>query len=518
MSNGDPAAHADADVVTSEPQAPADRRAPFHLTLRQQIFSGLRWSAGVRLGSQLFTWAVTLAVVRLLSPEDYGLLSMATVFIGFLSMVAEFGLGPAIVQKAHVSDAELRKAFGLVLVIHGSLCVGLALAAPLIAAFFSEPRLTLLVRVLTVIFLISAFQVLPNALLQRQMEFRRRSLNDFVATILGSITTLIGALLHWGVWALVAGSFVVQLWKSAGLNVIMPYLRWPDLRIVGVRQLLVFGGHLSITNILWFLFTQADVVIGGRWLGKELLGFYTVAVHLASLPNQRISGIINQVAFPAFARMQDDLARVRESVLKGVRILSFLTFPIMWGLASVAPQFVSVILGVKWLPAIPTLTILALIMPLRMVSNFVPTAIQGVGRSDIVLKTVAFATIVAPASMLVGVQWGLIGLTLAWLAWAPLVFLFSMIRSLPVVGVQVGELLRAMAGAAMAAAVMGGVVVVARFLLEPRISAGLTLAALVAIGAITYAASSWLFNGKGLREVIALARGLLDREPRKKKE
>jgi O-antigen/teichoic acid export membrane protein len=190
----------------------------------------------------------------------------------------------------------------------------------------------------------------------------------------------------------------------------------------------------------------------------------------------------------------------------------------MWGLASVAPQFVSVILGVKWLPAIPTLTILALIMPLRMVSNFVPTAIQGVGRSDIVLKTVAFATIVAPASMLVGVQWGLIGLTLAWLAWAPLVFLFSMIRSLPVVGVQVGELLRAMAGAAMAAAVMGGVVVVARFLLEPRISAGLTLAALVAIGAITYAASSWLFNGKGLREVIALARGLLDREPRKKKE
>jgi hypothetical protein len=93
-----------------------------------------------------------------------------------------------------------------------------------------------------------------------------------------------------------------------------------------------------------------------------------------------------------------------------------------------------------------------------------------------------------------------------------------MIRSLPVVGVQVGELLRAMAGAAMAAAVMGGVVVVARFLLEPRISAGLTLAALVAIGAITYAASSWLFNGKGLREVIALARGLLDREPRKKKE
>src|SRR5207249_10362797 len=111
------------------------------LTLRHQILSGLRWSAGVRLGSQLFTWVVTLVVVRLLAPEDYGLLSMAMVFVGFLYMVAEFGLGPAVVQKADVSETELRKAFGLVVVIHAVLCVSLAAAAPLIAAFFAEPRL-----------------------------------------------------------------------------------------------------------------------------------------------------------------------------------------------------------------------------------------------------------------------------------------------------------------------------------------------------------------------------------------
>ena len=484
---------------------------PLQLTLRHQILSGLRWSAGVRLGGQLFTWAVTLVVVRLLSPEDYGLLSMAMVFIGFLSMVAEFGLGPAIVQKPDVTDAELRKAFGLVLVIHMSLCAVLALAAPLIAAFFSEPRLTLLVRVLTVVFLISAFQVLPNALLQRRMEFRRRSLNDFVATILGSVTTLAGALLSWGVWALVAGSFVTQLWKSVGLNLIMPYLRWPDLRFVGVRQLLVFGGNLSITNILWFLFSQADVVIGGKWLGKELLGFYTVAAHLASLPNQRISGIINQVAFPAFARMQDDLPKVGASLLKGVRILSFISFPALWGLASVAPEFVSVILGGKWQPAVPTLMVVALVMPLRMVSNFVPTAIQGVGRSDVVLKTVIFATVVAPASMLVGIQWGLIGLTLAWLVWAPLVFLFSMIRSLPVVGLRTGELLRAMLGPAIASSIMVAVVLVARFLLEHRIFGSWRLAALVLVGALSYIGGSWAFNREGVREVKSLAGGLLAR-------
>ncbi|HEX6006226.1 MAG TPA: lipopolysaccharide biosynthesis protein [Burkholderiales bacterium] len=478
------------------------------LTLRHQILAGLRWSAGVRLASQLFTWAVTLVVVRLLSPQDYGLLSMAMVFVGFISMVAEFGLGPAIVQKTHVSDAELRKVFGLVIVIHGSLCVLLALAAPLIAAFFVEPRLTLLVRVLTLVFMISAFQVMPNALLQRQMEFRRRSLNDFTATILGSTATLAAALLGWGVWALVAGSFVAQAWKSVGLNRIMPYLRWPDLRIVGVRHLLVFGGHMSITNVLWFLFSQADAVIGGKWLGKELLGFYTVAAHLASLPNQRISGIINQVAFPAFARMQDDVPRVGANVLKGVRILSFVSFPILWGLGSVAPEFVSVILGAKWQPAVPTLMILALIMPLRMISNFVPNAIQGVGRSDIVLKTVAFATVVTPVAFLVGVQWGLIGLSLAWVASVPVVFVFSMSRGLPAVGLRIPALLCAMARPAVAASIMVAAVTIARFLLEARLSAPWTLAALVAVGVAGYLTASLLFNREGTREARSLAASL----------
>lgn len=484
---------------------------PPRVTLRHQILSGLRWSAGVRLASQLFTWAVTLVVVRLLSPDDYGLLSMAMVFVGFLYMVAEFGLGAAVVQKPEVSEAELGKVFGLVVAIHGSLCALLALTAPLIATFFDEPQLVLLIRVLSVLFLISAFQILPDALLQRRMEFRRRSLNDFAGTIAGSLTTLAGALLHWGVWALVAGSFVTQLWKSIGLNRIMPYLRWPDFRFGGARQLLVFGSHLSTTNILWFVFTQADVVIGGKWLGKELLGFYTVAAHLASLPNQRISGIINQVAFPAFARMQADRDRVGASLLRGIRLLSFVSFPLLWGLSSVAPEFVAMILGPKWVPAILTLQILSLVMPLRMITNFVPTAIQGIGRSDIVLTNVIFAVVVAPVALLVGVQWGLIGLSLAWLVWAPAVFLFSMIRSLPTVGLRPVALFRAMVPAAVAATMMVAAVTGARYVLGPWVSGQWSLAVLVLAGALTYVGGSLLVNREGVRETRALVAALLSR-------
>lgn len=476
------------------------------MTLRRQIMSGLRWSVGIRFASQVFTWAITLVVVRLLSPADYGLLAMATIFVAFLYMIAEFGMGPSVVQQAEITLPELRKAFGLVLAIHASLFLMLMLAAPLIAAIFDEPRLVAVLRVLSGLFLISGFQVIPEALLQRQMEFRRRSLNDFAGAILGSLTTLMGALVGWGVWALVAGSFVNQLWKSVGLNRIAPFLHRPDFSLKGTRHLLVFGGNLTAAQILWFLVNQTDVFIAGKWLGKEQLGFYSVAMHLASLPNGRIMGIINQVAFPAFSRMQHDSARVASGVLTGVRVLAFFAFPILWGISSVAPEFVSLILGVKWIPATVPLQVLALIMPLRMMSSFMPNALQGIGRSDILLWNVIFAALVMPAAFMVGVHWGLEGLSVAWLIVSPLVFLENMRRALPPLGLRLRNLGVALARPALAGALMYATVEGTRYLLPPMTTGAVKLGTLIAVGGLTYTAAALVLNRQGCREVLGLLR------------
>ncbi|WP_336511698.1 oligosaccharide flippase family protein [Candidatus Accumulibacter phosphatis] len=119
-----------------------------------------------------------------------------------------------------------------------------------------------------------------------------------------------------------------------------------------------------------FFYSQADMFVAGKLLGKEALGFYSVAMHLASLPVQKVSGILNQVAFPAFSKIQNDSATVKLHVLKSVRILSFLSFPVLWGISSIAPEIVQLLLGPKWEPAILPLQILPMIMPLRMISNF----------------------------------------------------------------------------------------------------------------------------------------------------
>ena len=372
------------------------------MTLREQVLSGLKWTAGAKLGGQIITWGITLMVIRLLSPEDYGLLAMATVFLAFLLMMAEVGLGPALVQKQDVDEVSLRQTFGIVIVVNLSLLVALNLLAPLIARFFEDERLVQILPVLSLQFLIIAITIVPEVQLQRKLEFKNLSLIDLTAAVSSSVLTLLLAFAHYGVWALVCGSLFAGVWKAVAINVMAPFRVLPSFSWRGMRGVLVFGGNITMARLLWFFFTQIDVVIVGKLLGKEMLGLYSIAMHLASLPVQRVSGILNQVAFPVFSRFQHDREKLGDFIIKAMRTLSFIAFPILWGISSIASEIVSLFLGQRWENAILPLQLLSLMMPLRMLNNFLPSVTDALGRPDIGLKNVLLASIVMPISFMIG--------------------------------------------------------------------------------------------------------------------
>lgn len=479
------------------------------MTLREQALSGFRWNATARLASQIITWAITLVVIRLLTPEDYGLLAMSTVFVMFFAAFSEFGLGAAVIQKVDDDESLLPRVFGATLLIHFSVAGALVLAAPFIADFYDEPRVTNVIRVLSLQFVLAAFAVIPNAQLQRRMEFRKRSLLDLSATITASVTTLVMAFAGFGVWALVAGTLVSQAWKAVGLNVISPFLARPEFSARGMRALLRFGSQITAAQLVSLFASQVDLIICGRMLGKEATGFYAVAMHLASMPHQRVLGIINQVAFPTFSRMQANIQKVGENVLLGTRILSFFAFPLMWGMSSIAQEIVEVVLGAKWMPAAIPLQVLGLIMPLRMIANFLPSAIQGMGRSDIMLINSLYAAVILPVAFLIGVNWGLLGISLTWLIASPLLFTQAMLRSLPVLGLRMSKLLHAMMPALSASAVMYIAVTAVRYFFMEGQGGVLRLCVLSAVGALTYSAVSFGLNRKGTNEVLEMLRSIL---------
>ncbi len=479
------------------------------MTLRSQALSGFRWTASVRLLSQLTTWAITIFVIRLLSPADYGLLATATIFIEILLMFSEFGLGPALVQKADLDERTLRQTFGIVLLINFTLAVLLVLLAPLIGVFFNEPRVVPIVRVLALQFVIGAFSIIPNVLLQRRMEFRNRSLMDFSGAIIASFTTLVMAFAGAGVWALVVGSLVGQIWRTVVINFLAPFLTWPELSMNGMRSLLTFGGHLTAAGAIGAFFSQMDVIICAKVLGNEMLGFYSVGMQLATMPSQKISALVSQVAFPTFSRMQNDVKKVGENVLVGIRILSFFAFPLMWGMSSIAPEIVEVMLGQKWLIAIVPLQILALIIPLRVVLIFVGTAVQGMGNGKILLRNIIWAAVVAPPVFFAGAYLsGLHGLSLAWLLLSPSLFVPAVMRCAPVVGLRANQVFLAMMPAAAAGLTMYAGVVFARFVLAESHGGMQRMSVLMVSGAVIYCAASLLLNRKGVIEVLDMVHGI----------
>lgn len=472
--------------------------------LRPRVVGGLLWATAGRFAAQLVTWCITIVVIRLLSPADYGLVAMAMIFVGLLNLLAEAGLGAAIVQARVLTAENLRAILGAVILFDvalGALQIGVAPAA---ASLFDEQRLIPILQVLAMHFLLAMFVAIPNAMLVREMDFRKLAMVQMASSSGGALATLGLALSGYGVWALVLGSLISQLVQAIGLNLVRPSLMWPDFSLRGVRNVILFGGQLAAARALWFVYSQADLFIAGKLLGKETLGFYSVSMHLASLPVQRMSAIVNDVAFPAFARIQQDMKAAAEYLLKALRLLGFVSIPVLWGISSIAPEIVVVLLGPKWKSAIFPLQVLPLVMPLTLISPVMNTAFQGIGLGRIVLLNVATAAIVMPAAFWIGASWGLHGLCFAWLLAFPLVLAVNLRRMLPVLGLPFRRLATALWPSFLCGAVMYGTVVGARAVASPGADMLATMIGLIAVGAVTYAALSWMVNRGTTREFTDL--------------
>ncbi|MBN2284952.1 MAG: lipopolysaccharide biosynthesis protein [Tissierellales bacterium] len=474
------------------------------MSLREQILSGLYWGAGLRFLGQLITWTIAIVVMRLLSPQDYGLMGMAGIFITFLAMVNELGLGAVLIQKRDIDEDMVRQIFGLLLIINFALFSLSLTAAPLVAVFFEEQRLVPLIRLISIQFIMASFVIIPQSIIDREMLFREKAIVDLVSAIAGSLATLALALSGWGVWSLVWGSLTISLCRTVGLNLIRPYLQLPKFSFKGAGRAVSFGAYVTISRILWTLYTQADIIIIGKVLGKNLLGFYSVALNLASLPMQKVSGIINQVAFPAFASVQSDLEQVASHFLKAVRIMSFIAFPVLWGISSIAPDMVNLILGEKWSLAIVPLQILSLVIPVRMVNNLMSPTLIGIGRADVLFLNVVAASLTIPIGFLIGSYWGIVGVSLIWVTIFPVVFLFNLSRTVKVLNIALLNVIKAMAWPFCAASIMYITVMVTRIIIGTVFSQVVSFLLIIITGGLVYLVTIWTVNKEGCREAVEL--------------
>jgi O-antigen/teichoic acid export membrane protein len=336
------------------------------------------------------------------------------------------------------------------------------------------------------------------------MNFKGMSIVDFVSAIAGSLITLMLALNGFGVWSLVWGSMAITVSRTIGLNVISPYLHIPIFSFKGMAQTITFGGYVTISRILRGFYTQADTFVIGKLLGKELLGFYSVGMTLATLPMEKVSGIINQVAFPAFSRIQNDSQEASSHFLKAVRVMSFLAFPVLWGMSSIAPELVAVLLGDKWKLAVVPFQLLSLVIPIRMISNLMAPAVMGLGRPDISFYNTLLAFVVMPLVILIFTHWGLTAVCLAWVIFFPLVFWRNLSRVVPLLGTRVSDVVKAMIKPVLAGASMYIIVMALKMVFGNDQKSIGHLLLLIITGALVYGGLIVSVYREGCREVLGL--------------
>lgn len=475
------------------------------MTFRSQVLSALKWTLIGRFSTQFMSWTITIVVMRLLVPNDYGLVAMATIFSGLFALVAEVGLGSSLVQAKEVSAIQLRQIFAIVLLSNFAVFAILAVVvAPLAAAFFGEPRLASLIQVVALQFIPAAFSVLPSAMLDREMQYRGRSVLDFLSSLCGGLATLALAYAGYGAWALAWGTVIGGTLRAVGLCWLKPYKEFPLFRFSGSGQMIRFGRDVAANQLVYYFYSQADSLIVGKLLGRYDLGLYSVSINLASMPASRMASILNQVAFPAMSKAKRDGENVSVYILKSMRGISLIAFPVMWGMSSVAPEIVSGLLGQNWLAATTALTLLCLIMPLRVLGPIIHAGLQSVGRADVSFKNTCLTAVVMCIAFVIGCQFDLFGLALAWVVAFPLMFFANAARACPHFDLKLGQIAAAIQRPALVSAIMYGAVAAARHWLTMQPLP--QLAILVAVGGVVYVGGSLILNKDGIAEALRLVK------------
>jgi len=473
-------------------------------SLANSIFC-ITWSRGA---VQLVSFLSTLAVVRLLTPADYGLMAMAGIWTGIMSLISEMGLGAAIVQFQELQDDELNSCFWLNMSLAAFGYLVLYLAAPLLETWFSTPRLADVLRVVALTLPLIAIRVVPDGLLRKQLAFDRLSQADIVATLITVPVVLGMAWAGAGVWALVVGALVSPVVQNV---VIFRCAKWlPGIRTGGKRfgDLMRYSLALLVSRISWATYQQADIFVLGKVSGDVTVGFFSMAKELAGLPVSRISAVVNQLACPVMAELQTSREGLRTSLLRALRLVLSASLPLCTGLILEADDFVRVILSEKWTPSVPILRILCVSSMIASFAVLLPPLLMARYRAALLVRYTLLQLFVMPIAFLAGAAWsGMVGVALAWAVIYPVGVAWLVREVVQELDIPWTVFFIQFRPAVVATAIMAAVVLLFQLGWNSVVAGHITsrLAVSVLVGAIGYSTGLWFFGGVVRGEIIEVA-------------
>lgn len=468
-----------------------------------RVRSAVFWRSGTQILSQIIAWGSTLAVIRILNPEDYGIFAMTQVVLVFLSFMNGYGLASSIIQAEKVEPVQIRQAFGMLLLLNAGIAILQLVLASFAAEYYRQPIIADLLRVQALIFLATPFMVLPEALMTRDLQFKKPAIINLISAVVGASTALYFAYNGYGVWTLVYAPLAIFWTRAICLVIAVKFYILPTFNFKGAGPMFGFGATLLASHLFWTIQSQSDIFIAGRFLDPHELGLYAEALFLTTIFAAKFVPPLNEVAFPAYSRLQSDPRALAWSFLKAIRLIMLISCPLYLGMAVTAYPLVETLFGPKWTEMSPFVAILALAMPVMTLQILFTPANNALGRPQITARTNMFGAVLMPITFLIGIQFGIYGLAWGWVMAFPLLTIFTYSQSHRHIGINGWEIAKAVWPGLSASVAMAIIVYLADQML-PEMIVYAKLAILVAIGGFSYLALLYILAKPTLMEVIKL--------------
>ena len=379
-------------------------------SLRDKAVSGVAWTSIERVGQQLVQFVIGIFIARILTPADYGVVGMTAIFFAVASVFVDSGFGSALIQKKNRTEADYSTCFYFNCFVGVLLYLLLWFFSPAIAAFYRTPILCDVLRALGVTLVINSMIVSQNARMTAEMRFKEMSVITIATQLFTGIVGLYLAYTGWGVWAL-----VFQQISSCVARLVMMelHLRWmPQLvfSMASFRHMFSYGSKILCSSLINVTYDNMYTLVIGRTFSAKDVGYYNRGNQFAMLPTTSILNIFMKVAFPVMAEVQDDTEKLKTAYKKLLRVPLFVLYPMLFGLMTLAEPLVLLLLGEKWLPAVPLLQVLCIGSFFDPLTHINLNILYVKGRTDIVLKLELIKKPIAFA-----ILFGMIPLGLWWL-------------------------------------------------------------------------------------------------------
>ncbi len=379
-------------------------------SLKHKTVRGTLWSSIERFSVQFIQFAVMIIMARILTPEDYGLVGMLTIFISVSQSLVDSGFSQALIRKQDRSETDNSTVFFFNIVVGFAIYALLFLTSPLIARFYNEPILCPMMRVVSLSVVINSFVVVQRALLTVKIDFKTQAKASLTAAILSGALGITMAYTGFGVWSIVwfqVSNLVVNMLMLWALSHWRPTLTysWQSF-----RELFGFGSKLALSGIINTLYNNIYLLVIGKVFKASDLGYYTRAHQFAEFPSSNLTIILQRVTYPVLCTIQNDDERLSEVYRRFLRLSAFVIFPLMMGLAALARPFVLFFLKEQWLFAATLLQIICISMVWYPIHAINLNLLQVKGRSDLFLKLEIWKKAIGVAIMCATIPFGLIAM------------------------------------------------------------------------------------------------------------